>query len=138
MARAVGNLKMAKAEEDRILRVWTPMLLRTILIAAMIVLVSGMVLAYKFAPEYYVDRYRAVQQGNLIGKETFSGLVERIREGNPHAVLTIGLFILTLVPLARVAFCFLLFIRERDYIYVGFTAYVLAGLIIGVLVGRVG
>lgn len=138
MARALGDLNMPKAEEDRILRVWTPLLLRTILIAAMIVLVAGMVLAYKFAPEYYVDRYRAVQQGNLIGKETFSGVVEHIREGNPHAVLTIGLFILTLVPLARVAFCFLLFIRERDYTYVGFTAYVLAGLIIGVLVGRVG
>ena len=45
---------------------------------------------------------------------------------------------LTLVPLARVVFCFVLFIRERDYIYVAFTAYVLAGLIIGVLVGRIG
>ena len=63
---------------------------------------------------------------------------ERIREGNPHAVLTIGLFELTLVPLARVAFCFILFIKERDYTYVAFTAYVLAGLIVGVLVGSVG
>jgi uncharacterized membrane protein len=138
MARDIGNLKMPKADEDRILRVWTPLLLRTILIAAMLVLAVGLVLAYTITPEYYVDRYRAVQQGNLIGKETFAGLTGRIREGNPHAVLTIGLFILTLVPLARVAFCFLLFIRERDYTYVGLTAYVLAGLIVGVLVGRVG
>ena len=61
-------------------------------------------------------------------------LLARIREGNPHAVLTIGLFELTLVPLARVAFCFILFIKERDYTYVAFTAYVLAGLIVGVLV----
>ena len=45
---------------------------------------------------------------------------------------------LTLVPLARVAFCFILFIRERDYTYVALTAYVLAGLIVGVLVGSVG
>ena len=63
---------------------------------------------------------------------------ERIRAGNPHAVLTVGLFVLTLVPLARVAFCFILFIRERDYTYVALTAYVLAGLIVGVLVGSVG
>ncbi len=129
---------MPKQDEDRILRVWTPILLRTILILAMITLIIGVVLTYTFAPDYYVDRYRAVEQGHLIGKEKFGLLLQRIREGNPHAVLTIGLFELTLVPLARVAFCFMLFIRERDWTYVAFTAYVLAGLIVGVLVGSVG
>src|SRR5271165_4137657 len=129
---------MGKQEEDRILRVWTPFLLRTILIAAMILLVTGLVLTYTFAPDYYVDRYHAVEQGRLIGQETLGLLFDRVREGNPHAVLTIGLFVLTLVPLARVAFCFILFIRERDYTYVALTAYVLAGLIVGVLVGSVG
>jgi uncharacterized membrane protein len=129
---------MPKQDEDRILRVWTPILLRTILILAMITLIIGVVLTYTFAPDYYVDRYRAVEQGHLIGKEKFGLLLQRIREGNPHAVLTIGLFELTLVPLARVAFCLMLFIRERDWTYVAFTAYVLAGLIVGVLVGSVG
>jgi uncharacterized membrane protein len=129
---------MPKEEEDRILRVWTPILLRTILIAAMIILVGGLVLDYTFAPDYYVERYHAVQQGHLLGKEKFGLLFDRIRAGNPHAVLTLGLFVLTLVPLARVAFCFILFIRERDYTYVALTAYVLAGLIVGVLVGRIG
>jgi uncharacterized membrane protein len=125
-------------EEDRILRVWTPFLLRTVLIAAMVTLIAGLILDYTFAPDYYVDRYHAVEQGHLIGKEQLGLLWKHIRQGNPHAVLTSGLFILTLVPLARVAFCFILFIRERDYTYVAFTAYVLAGLIVGVLVGRIG
>ena len=129
---------MPKQEEDRILREWTPILLRSILIAAMIFLVSGLILAYTFAPDYYVDRYREVQQGHLMGREKYALLLGRIRAGNPHAVLTVGLFVLTLVPLARVAFCFILFIRERDYTYVALTAYVLAGLIVGVLVGSVG
>ncbi|MFZ0677817.1 DUF1634 domain-containing protein [Candidatus Binatus sp.] len=129
---------MPKQEEDRILREWTPILLRSILIAAMILLVAGLILDYTFAPDYFVERYHAVQQGHLIGKEKFGLLFDRIREGNPHAVLTLGLFVLTLVPLARVAFCFILFIKERDYTYVALTAYVLAGLIVGVLVGSVG
>jgi uncharacterized membrane protein len=131
---------MPKQEEDRILREWTPFLLRTILIAAMILLVSGLIMTYTFAPDYYVDRYHAVLQGHLIGKEKFGhgALLKKMLQGNPHAVLTLGLFVLTLVPLARVAFCFILFIRERDYTYVAFTAYVLAGLIVGVLVGSVG
>jgi uncharacterized membrane protein len=127
-----------QAEEDRILRVWTPFLLRTILIVAMVTLVAGLILDYTFAPDYYVHRYHEVQLGHLIGKEQIHLLAQRVREGNPHAVLTIGLFMLTLVPLARVVFCFILFIRERDYIYVALTAYVLAGLIVGVIVGRIG
>ena len=139
MARDVGNLSaMPKQEENRILRVWTPFLLRTILIASMVLLVAGIVLTYTFAPDYYVDRYNAVMHGNLIGKEKPAMFIERLREGNPHAVLTLGLFVLTLVPLARVAFCFILFIKERDYIYVGLTAYVLAGLIVGVMLGSAG
>lgn len=138
MARIVGDLRMPKQDEDRILREWTPILLRSILIASMITLILGLVLTYTFAPDYYVQRYDEVRQGHLIGKEKLGMLLERIREGNPHAVLTIGLFELTLVPLARVAFCFILFIKERDYTYVAFTAYVLAGLIVGVLVGSVG
>jgi len=129
---------MPKHEEDRILREWTPILLRSILIAAMVALGSGLVLTYTFAPDYYVERYQAAQHGHLIGKETIGRLFDGVRQGNPHAVLTIGLFVLTLVPLARVAFCFVLFIRERDYTYVALTAYVLAGLIVGVLVGNVG
>jgi uncharacterized membrane protein len=129
---------MPKQDEDRILREWTPILLRTILIASMITLIAGLILTYTFAPDYYVDRYHAVEQGHLIGKEKFGLFFKRVREGNPHAVLTLGLFELTLVPLARVAFCFILFIKERDYTYVAFTAYVLAGLIVGVLVGSVG
>ena len=129
---------MPKLEEDRILREWTPILLRSILIAAMIFLVVGLILDYTYAPDYYVQRYQAVQQGHILGREKFGLLYDRVRAGNPHAVLTIGLFVLTLVPLARVAFCFMLFIRERDYTYVALTAYVLVGLIVGVLVGSVG
>src|SRR5271170_111906 len=118
----------AKAEEDRILRFWTPILLRTILIVAMILLIIGLILTATTTPGYLVDRYREVQQGHLIGRVSLTHIWSSILAGNPHAVLTLGLFVLTLVPLARVAFCFLLFIKERDYTYVLFTAYVLTGL----------
>ena len=104
----------------------------------MVLLVAGLVLDYTYAPDYYVDRYNAVMHGQLIGKEKFGVIAEHIRQGNPHPVLMLGLFVLTLVPLARVAFSFVLFIKERDYIYVGLTAYVLAGLIVGMLVGNAG
>ena len=126
------------SEEDRILRVWTPILLRTILIAAMAVLIIGLFLMATYAPGYYVQRFHAVQAGQMHQPETFSQIISGALARDPHSVMTLGLFILTLVPLARVAFCFVLFLKERDYVYVGLTAYVLIGLIAGVLLGKIG
>lgn len=126
------------AEEDRILRVWTPVLLRTILTVAAVVLVAGLFMMATYSPGYYVSRYRAVQAGHLHSRETFAQIISSAMHGDPHSVMTVGLFVLTLVPLGRVAFCFLLFLRERDYTYVGLTAYVLIGLIAGMLLGRIG
>jgi uncharacterized membrane protein len=125
-------------DEDRILRVWTPLLLRSILIAASLILVAGLFLMATSAPGFYVQRYHAAQQAHFVERESFLTLISLAVHGNPHSLLTVGLFVLTLVPLARVAFCFLLFIREADYAYVGFTAYVLIGLIAGILLGRIG
>ena len=90
------------------------------------------------APGYYVNRFHAVQHGLIHENEAWSQLVYGVRHGDPHAIMTFGLFILTLVPLARVAFTFLLFLKERDFVFVAATAYVLAGLIVGVVLGRIG
>jgi uncharacterized membrane protein len=125
-------------EEDRILRLWTPILLRSIVVVAMSVLVTGLVLTATVAPNYFVQRYRQVQLGHLLGRESLTSIWSNLVAGKPHAVLTVGLFILTLVPLARVAFCLVLFIKTRDLAYVGFTAYVFAALIIGCLLGHIG
>jgi uncharacterized membrane protein len=128
----------ASAEEDRILRLWTPILLRSVVVAAMSVLVTGLVLTATIAPNYFVHRYREIQLGHLIGPQSLRTICSNVLAGQPHAVLTVGLFMLTLVPLARVAFCLLLFIKMRDVAYVGFTAYVFAALIIGFLLGHIG
>jgi uncharacterized membrane protein len=125
-------------DEDRILRRWTPMLLRTILVAATAVLIVGLVIMARQAPGAYVARFQAVQAGKIYSRQPWLTMVGQAVAGDPHAIVTIGLMVLTLVPLARVAFCFLLFMRERDWMYVLFTAYVLFGLLLGVVLGRIG
>jgi uncharacterized membrane protein len=132
------RLTSLNAEEDRILRRWTPILLRSIVIGAMTVLLTGLFLTATVAPNYFVDRYRQIQLGHLFGRESLASIWSNVLAGKPHAVLTVGLYMLTLVPLARVAFCLVLFIKTRDIAYVGFTAYVFAALIIGLLLGHVG
>lgn len=127
-----------QADEDRILRVWTPILLRTILIVAAVILIIGLFKTIAEAPGYYVQRYHEIQLGHYHARETFAQDFADAFRGDPHAITTLGLLVLTLVPLGRVAFCFLFFLKQRDYAYVGFTAYVLIGLLVGVWLGHMG
>ena len=137
MADPSEIVQVSNAEEDRILRFWTPILLRTIVILSMSVLM-GVILTATVEPGYFVGRYHQVQLGNLVGRESFTIIWSKLLAGEPHAMLTVGLFLLAFVPLARVTFCLILFIRERDFAYIVFTAYVLTGLIVGLLLGRIG
>ena len=126
-------------EEDRILRVWTPVILRTILIAATAALSGGMLAMAAQPSGYYISRFRAVQAGTAMRQpQDWSAIGSAAAHGDPHSILTIGLTILTLVPLGRVAFTFFLFLKQRDIIFVLATAYVLAGLVAGVMLGRIG
>ncbi len=124
--------------EDRILRVWTPVLLRTIVLLAMTSLIAGLILTVLFSPNHFVERYHEVQLGHLGGRESLATLATQVLAGEPRAILLLGLFLLTLVPLVRVAFCLGLYIKSRDYAFIGFTAYVLAALIVGAMLGRIG
>jgi uncharacterized membrane protein len=125
-------------EEDRILRRWTPLILRSILILSSIVMAVGIAQSLAFAPGFYIRRFHAIQHDQLHPSESLAQLLDEMRHGDPHGIMTIGLYLLTLVPLVRVAFTFFLFLRERDLVYVTATAYVLLALAVGVILGRVG
>jgi uncharacterized membrane protein len=127
------------ADEERIMRVWTPRILRTILLAAIALLVFGLIMLAWQNPIYYVARFHTLQgHVRYQNRKSLIVLIVTALAGDPRSIMTLGLMVLTLVPLARVAFCFLLFVKERDGIYVAFTAYVLIGLVAGVILGRVG
>jgi uncharacterized membrane protein len=137
----VGALAMVskKADEEQILRAWTPILLRTILIAATLILTFGLIYTGIKEPAYYVNRYRLVQTGTATRPaENWLQLVQGSLRGEAHSILTLGLLVLTLVPLGRVAFTLFLFIRECDVVYIAATAYVLTALVVGVMLGRIG
>ena len=122
-------------EEERILRLWTPVLLRVILVAAVVLMALGTGLTL-FVARDHVDP-ATFRHPVSVRVPLLTVLSEGIR-GNANAIATLGLMVLTLVPLVRVALCFLLFLKERSGIFAAFTAYVLAGLIAGILLGRIG
>jgi uncharacterized membrane protein len=81
----------------------------------------------------------ATLQGTLaanFGRPTLnpSVLLSGIGHGDPVSVLQLGMLILIATPIARVAASVLLFLRERDMLYVGITLLVLGMLLLGVFV----
>ena len=125
-------------EEDRILRVWTPILLRTILSAAVILLMAGLVVSVIHSSSDYPLALQEIQRNSLGEHRPAASLLAAAAAGDALAIATLGLFVLTLVPLARVSFCFLLFLKQKSLVFASFTAYVLAGLVLGMLLGRIG
>jgi uncharacterized membrane protein len=146
MARVIGNLNRGQTspdgrlgEENRILRVWTPVVLRGVLILAATILIIGLIATAIHSPGYYAERFHMVQSGGVLHvREDWVRLFHDALRGDPRDIMTIGLVALTLVPLVRVAFTFVLFLREGDRVFIAATAYVLTGLILGILLGRIG
>ena len=128
----------ATSKEDLILRKWTPLILRTLLLISTAVLAFGLVMMAWSAPGYYIRRFHAAQHGRSHIRQEWSQLGEAALRGDPHSIMMVGLLVLTLVPLGRVAFTFILFLKEGDRIFAVATAYVLAALIAGVMLGRIG
>jgi uncharacterized membrane protein len=112
---------------DHRLEVIISVLLRTgVLLAASVVLVGGICFLSKHGdeqPEYQVFHETAPMYSSI------SGVLHAAGPSNCQAVIQLGLLLLILTPIARVAFSLGGFALERDWTYVGLTFAVLAILI---------
>ena len=129
----------SKEDEDRILRVWTPVILRATLLSSSTILIVGLLILAHVMPRYYVERFHQLQRpGATFPTESMRERFSEAAMGSPREVLMLGLLVLTLVPLGRVAFTLIFFIKERDGWFILLTATVLSLLILGGVFGRVG
>ncbi len=56
----------------------------------------------------------------------------------PYAIIALGLIILIAIPVLRVAVSVIAFWRERDWLYVSITAFVLFVLLLSFVIGETG
>jgi uncharacterized membrane protein len=70
------------------------------------------------------------------GDGELGGLASIRAPGNPLVLISYGLFVLVLLPIARVVLSLLHFIRSGDRLYVFLTSAVLAVLLIGIVWGK--
>lgn len=61
---------------------------------------------------------------------TFTGILQGVWTGNSESVIQLGVIALLLTPIMRVVLSLFDFVKQRDWLYVGITAFVLAVIII--------
>lgn len=108
-------------------------LLRTGVIISSVVVLAGGIL-YLFEAGLRVPDYR-VFQGEPAGLISFHRILAGTLSRHGRNWIQFGLVLLALTPVARVAFCVFVFLKERDWTYVFLTLIVLSVLIFS-FVGR--
>ena len=135
---AAGDTARA-AEESRLLERVIGVLLRTGVVASLIIVVTGLVLSFAHHPEY-------MQSRSMLGQITTPGRVvpHSLREVlagalalKGEAVIALGLLLLIATPVLRVAVALLAFALERDRPFTLITAFVLAMLVLSFFLGKV-
>lgn len=69
--------------------------------------------------------------------DSFGAILTGLLAAKPYAIIALGLVILIAIPILRVAVSVIAFVRERDWTYVLITAFVLAMLILGLILGEI-
>lgn len=114
---------------------WVGYMLRYgVLLAAMVVLIGG-ALYLKQAMRHGLPDYAHFRAG-AVKLRTFGEIASHLRAHDPNAVIQVGLLLLILTPVARVAMCMVGFALEKNRLYVAVSSTVMAVLIYSLMHGR--
>jgi len=104
-----------------------------VIIAASVVLIGGIIYLVRHGlelPAYHTFR------GEPLALRTMDGVLAESMQLHGRGIIQLGLLLLIATPIARVALAAYGFARQRDWMYVGISASVLALLLYGLLMSK--
>jgi uncharacterized membrane protein len=101
-----------------------------VLLASLVMLIGGVI--YVKAHQGSIPDYR-VFNSEPQGLRHVNGVISGVATGDPAAIIQLAVLLLIATPVARVVFALIAFGIERDKLYVGVSAIVLAVLLFGFL-----
>jgi uncharacterized membrane protein len=107
---------------------------------SIVVIAAGLVLSFVRHPEYRTSSTvrQTIIQGHFVFPHSFGTLVSGLGSGQGGSLVALGLLLLLLTPIARVAVSIVAFVYQRDRTYVVLGAYVLVVLVTSFLLGKAG
>jgi uncharacterized membrane protein len=130
----------APQEDRRVVRVeivisWV---LRVGVVTSLAVVVVGLVLIFVHHPELLTSatRLQDLTQRGTVFPHTLSEVFQGVMQTRGEATVAVGLLLLILTPVTRVAVSILAFIYQRDRVYTFITLTVLIILLMSFVIGR--
>jgi uncharacterized membrane protein len=112
---------------------WISYVLRAgVLISAAVILVGGMIFFIRGAGPSDPHSMHQLLNGEYANRASFDALLRGLRRGRGTAYADIGLLLLILTPVIRVAMTFVLFLLQKDWFFTTVTGIVFVILILGV------
>ncbi len=114
-------------------------LLRVGVVSSLAIVVLGTILSFANHPQYLSshDELGRITGPSAEFPHTLPDVARQAIKLQGRAIIMVGLILLVLTPVARVAISILAFIYQRDWTFVVITAFVLAMLLLSFAMGRV-
>lgn len=112
-------------------------LLRSGVLLSLAIIVLGMLISFLRHPQYLSDPQeleRLTSPGAAFPR-TVGQVVDGVRRLSGQAIVVVGLLLLVITPVMRVAASIVMFVCEKDGIFVAVTSAVLVLLIVSFLLG---
>ena len=115
-------------------------LLRGGVMISVFIVLAGLSITFIHHPEYFSSRpaLGELTQPGAHFPSTIADVVSGVRGGSGQAIVMAGLLLLVATPVARVALSIVIFLIERDRLYVLITTVVLLILVIAFVTGSAG
>jgi uncharacterized membrane protein len=135
-----ATLPSAPSEDHRVVRVEIAIswVLRIGVVTSLAVVVAGLVLMFARRPELLssTTALQEITQPGAVFPHTLSAVFQGVSRLNGEAIVAIGLLLLILTPVARVAVSVLAFLYQRDRVFTFITLAVLIILLMSFVIGH--
>lgn len=113
-------------------------LLRTGILISLVLVVSGVVIMLVRHPDYMTstEALNHLTSEDYQFPTTLGGIFRGALAGQGRAIVMLGVFVLFLTPVTRVAVSVVAFTWERDWTFVAITSVVLSFLLLSLVLGR--
>lgn len=112
--------------------------LRVGVVVSLLVITTGTVMSFVHHPGFlwsHNDLGPLISQG-ATSLPTVHGVIEGVLAGRGQAMVMLGLMLLIATPVLRVAVSVVVFVIQRDWIFVAITLVVLAALLFSFWIGK--